>query len=60
MQKKGEVYKTDIIFKNEKHLKTVINNMANLKNQSLNENNPIINIKLPNGFYLHAIMSLFQ
>ena len=55
-EKNGKIYKTDVTFKNEKHLKTIMENMLAKANKKIDANSPIVDAKLPNGFRINAVI----
>lgn len=57
VKKNGNLCKSDLIFKNNKHLKNIIDLIILRTGKKLDEKNPIIEAKFPNGFYINAVTS---
>lgn len=55
VKKNGKLCKSEFIFKSNKYLKNIIDLIILKTGQKLDEKNPIVEAKLPNGFYVNAV-----
>jgi pilus assembly protein CpaF len=52
----GKVYKTDASFRDEDALRAAVNNIAQSVGRVINDAEPRLDARLPNGFRLHAVL----
>lgn len=53
---KGKIQKTDAKFKDEDALRSAVNNIAQSVGRRINEEEPRLDARLPNGFRVHAVI----
>lgn len=56
VEKKGEVYKTDIRFCNENDLENLIQRIVSSVNRSVNQSHPIVDARLENGARVNVVL----
>jgi pilus assembly protein CpaF len=56
IEKGGKVYKTDAKFKDEDSLRAAVNNIAQSVGRRINDEEPRLDARLPNGFRVHAVI----
>lgn len=52
----GKVHKTDAKFKDEDSLRAAVNNIAQSVGRRINDEDPRLDARLPNGFRVHAVI----
>ncbi len=53
---KGKIQKTDAKFKDEDSLRSAVNNIAQSVGRRINDDEPRLDARLPNGFRVHAVI----
>lgn len=56
IETKGKVFKTDAAFSDEDALRAAVNNIAQSVGRSINEKEPRLDARLPNGHRIHAVL----
>ena len=53
---KGKIQKTDAAFRDEDALRAAVNNIAQSVGRAINEKEPRLDARLPNGYRIHAVL----
>jgi pilus assembly protein CpaF len=56
IETKGKIFKTDAKFKDEDSLRSAANNIAQSVGRRINDEEPRLDARLPNGFRVHAVI----
>ncbi len=56
IERKGKISKTDSQFRDEDSLRAAINNIAQSVGRVINESEPRLDARLPNGYRIHAVI----
>lgn len=52
----GKIQKTDVSFKDEDSLRAAVNNIAQSVGRRINDDEPRLDARLPNGYRIHAVI----
>lgn len=56
VEKKGKVHKSDAKFKDEDSLRAAVNNIAQSVGRRIDDDEPRLDARLPNGYRIHAVI----
>src|SRR5579863_2286067 len=56
IERKGQLYRTDVVFHDDQHLMSVINRIVSRVGRRIDEASPMVDARLPDGSRVHAII----